>query len=320
MKREPVISVVMAIYNEPIEWIEESINSILEQTFTDYEYIIILDNPNNSKVKTYVEEISKQDDRINFIVNLNNLGLTKSLNIGLKLAKGKYIARMDADDLSVPDRFKKQVDFLESNTQIIACGSWIKRFGIKNDEVKYISDNEVIYNEFTYPNPFLSPIAHPAACIRRDFLIENNIFYNEEYTVAQDYGLWNDILLKKGKLSNINDFLLLYRVSDSQITTTKRDKQLKVVKNIIIKHTIVYLENNGIKCSSEKEVFKNLIEIIKKQNSVNNDDKVLFLLYGLIRYCGFMSLKAILILIFKDKHKFISTRNKFNLVRIYFKI
>ena len=101
----------MSIYSEEEEWIRESIDSILNQTFSDFEFIIINDNPNRDKNNSLLTEYTRIDNRIIIITNEENIGLTKSLNKGLEIARGKYIARMDADDISLPTRFEKQVDF-----------------------------------------------------------------------------------------------------------------------------------------------------------------------------------------------------------------
>ena len=123
------ISVIMSIYSEKEEWIKESIDSILSQTFRDFEFIIINDNPKRKENENLLLEYSQKDNRIIVITNKENIGLTKSLNKGLSIAKGKYIARMDADDISFPTRFQKQIDFLDKNTEYVLCGANISYFG-----------------------------------------------------------------------------------------------------------------------------------------------------------------------------------------------
>ena len=108
----PKLSVVMSVYNEPTEWITQSIDSILNQTFRDFEFIIINDNPEREENESLLNSYSQKDKRIVVIKNEQNLGLTKSLNIGINEAKGDYIVRMDADDYSFPERFEKQVQFM----------------------------------------------------------------------------------------------------------------------------------------------------------------------------------------------------------------
>lgn len=234
MRESRQISVLMAVYKEPLEWIKKGVESILNQSFQDFEFIIILDNPFYSEFIFWINSID--DRRIILVINEENLGLTKSLNIGLKLAKGKFIARMDADDISLPNRFEKQIVFMEKQEDLVVCGGWIEKMGNGNGIVEYIANTEEIFKQFTFPNPYLSPIAHPTAFIRKEFLDKNNLTYNEAFKVAQDYGLWNEILKCDGKISNIQEILLLYRISDNQITKTKRGEQLNTVRSIILDH------------------------------------------------------------------------------------
>ena len=111
----PIISVIMSVYNEPLDWVQESIDSILQQTFGNFEFIIINDNPNNKELFDFLITNKIKDNRIIIINNDENIGLTKSLNKGLERAKGEYIARMDADDISLPERLEKQINFLNTN-------------------------------------------------------------------------------------------------------------------------------------------------------------------------------------------------------------
>lgn len=259
----------MSVYEEPIEWLEESIKSILNQTFVDFEFIIILDNPNYEKGLAFLREMEKSDFRVKLILNKQNVGLTKSLNIGLKLAKGKYVARMDADDISYADRFQKQFDFMENNIETVASGSGIKRFGIQSNTSIFESDPDEISINFTCPSPFLSPIAHPTAFIRRDILVQNNIQYNENYRTAQDYGLWSELLFV-GKLSNLKEVLLDYRTSENQITSKKRGDQLLVVNEIIKKHIEKWLSLNY----PEYDSAPNLLNVKKVSRSVVSKSEV----------------------------------------------
>jgi glycosyltransferase involved in cell wall biosynthesis len=214
----PTISVVMSIYSEKVEWIRESVDSILNQTFSDFEFIIINDNPSRTENSILLEEYRKKDTRIVILTNEQNLGLTKSLNKGIKTAKGKYIARMDADDISLPARFEKQVQVMENNPDIIVCGGRIKMFGRK------------IIHPFTAPEKSQniknllikkSCISHPCSIIRKNTLLNNHILYDENYTYAQDYKLWID-LCDIGDFYNIQEFLLRYRCSRVQISYQKK--------------------------------------------------------------------------------------------------
>lgn len=103
------ISVIMSTFNEKLEWVKEAIDSIINQTYRNIEFIIIVDNPNNIELKNMLEQYCIEDDRIKIIVNEFNIGLVKSLNKALKICSGEFIARMDADDISVKYRLEKQL-------------------------------------------------------------------------------------------------------------------------------------------------------------------------------------------------------------------
>lgn len=317
MKESKEISVLMAVYNEPIEWVQEAVNSILGQSFSDFELIIVLDNPLYKEFIFWIDQLN--DKRVLLIINEKNLGLTKSLNIGLKVAKGKFIARMDADDISLQNRFEKQIALMKGDDDLVVCGGWIEKIGDSNGVVRYVGDPEEIMEKFTFPNPYLSPIAHPTAFIRKEFLEKNNLSYNEMFKVAQDYGLWNEILKCDGKISNVQEPLLLYRISSCQITKTKRDEQLKTVKSIILDHCYFVINRSNVECNSIESLF-NCIKInVSSKNNVADRKKYFYLYYALLRFCGFLSLKNILFLCLHDTKNFVSIRYKLSLFRLLLK-
>ena len=197
----PSISVVMSIYNEPEEWLRESIESILNQTFTDFEFIIINDNPERQLNDALLNEYQKKDSRIVIIKNEENIGLTKSLNKGLEIAKGEYIARMDGDDISLKDRFDKQYNYLNSHPKYVVCGSnaiIINKKNRKAGNYKVPTLHNEIYNYIVYNNPMI----HPSLLIRRKALIKNQLTYNEEFLYSQDYDLISRLAML-GKLADI---------------------------------------------------------------------------------------------------------------------
>lgn len=220
---QPAISVVMSVYKEPIEWLECSINSILNQTFFDYEFIIVVDDPDNQEAINYIRKKAEEDKRILLLVNEKNVGLTKSLNKGLKIAKGKYIARMDADDISHLDRFEKQFTFMESHPQVIICGASIHYFGGIDKEkiIIYPSTNDEIKAEML----FNSGLAHPTLFIRHQILQDNKICYDEAYRQTQDYRLY-ETLYDYGEYATVPEILLEYRVSKEQISNRLHGRQI----------------------------------------------------------------------------------------------
>lgn len=211
------VSVIMSVYNTKESFLRCSIESILKQDMSDFEFIIINDASDNNTVRVLEEY---KDRRIKLIHNSENIGLTRSLNKGIKEARGEYIARMDADDVSLQNRLMVQVDYLDKNINIAAVGSWA--FSTGNKKVFFLGNDvgnkELAKTRLLFRNEGL---IHPSAMIRKGFLIRNNICYNEEIKKAQDYLLWIDIL-EKGSMQCLKDVLLLYREHPNQIS--KKDK------------------------------------------------------------------------------------------------
>lgn len=225
--KKRLISVLMSIYNEPEQWLCESIESILNQTYTDFEFIIINDNPEREVNRKVLNRYQGKDKRIITIHNEENIGLTKSLNKGLKIAKGEFIARMDGDDISLPRRFEKQVIHLFNNPDIAVCGTQIKIIGnwINFKKLIFPLEHDRIAHELLLNSCF----AHPTVMIRREVLKRNNIEYDESFQQTQDYKLWVD-LIGLGKFSNIKERLLLYRTSQNQISLKKKEQQIANAK------------------------------------------------------------------------------------------
>jgi glycosyltransferase involved in cell wall biosynthesis len=242
----------MSIYDEPKEWLKTSIESILDQTYTNIEFVIINDNPKSELNKNILNNYSSNDKRIVVVNNKENIGLTKSLNKGLKLSSGEFIARMDADDISLNFRLKTQLDVLMNNDDIGVCGSSIKLFGLSssffNKTVRYPLENENITTEFLFSNP----ICHPTVMFKKKIFIEHNIlFYNEELRRAQDYDLWYRAL-EFVNFYNINKPLLKYRVSSTQISTKGKKDQDVVANNI------------------RKKILENLIDVSEDEILLHN--------------------------------------------------
>lgn len=219
----PKVSVVMSVYKEPTEWLRLSVDSILGQTFTDFEFIIVNDCPDREENVLTLDDYSQRDSRITIITNEVNMGLTKSLNKALAVAQGEYIARMDADDISLPTRFEKQVTYLDSHSNICAVGSWlvdIDENGKKiSDVVRYETDYRWIRAQFLQN----SQLSHPSAMFRRK-VKDYTVRYDESIRYAQDYALWVS-MLSYGEIANIPEVLLKYRTSNIQITSSKKAEQ-----------------------------------------------------------------------------------------------
>lgn len=242
----PLISVVMPAYNVG-KYVMEAVDSILNQTFTNFEFIIIDDGSDDETVnviKTYT------DPRIIFIRNERNMGLIWSLNYGIELSKGTYIARMDADDISRPDRLQKQYVFMEQHSEISVLGTG---FLYMHTGIKYCqpSDNDQIRIKLMSK----SSLAHPTVMMRKSDLNNHKLSYDINYPHAEDYRLWVEFALNNLKLANLSEVLLNYRVHETQISTEKgREQEVMTAK--IRKEYINTLCSN-IFNESELEVINN---------------------------------------------------------------
>lgn len=208
IEQSPTLSVIMPCYNSE-KFIEVSVRSILEQTFDDFELIIIDDASTDSTIQR-LEQIN--DARIRIIKKQKNTGITDSLNLALKIASGKYIARMDSDDISEKERFEKQIQYLEHNTEVVLCGSWYKTFPDgsiarlpeKHDEIKIW----LLYS---------NAICHPSVMFRKQFFIDHFLNYNKNSEPAEDYELWTRVV-GIGKIANVPRILLHYRLHNQQVS------------------------------------------------------------------------------------------------------
>jgi glycosyltransferase involved in cell wall biosynthesis len=210
----------MCVHNESLEYLRLSIGSICNQTYSNIEFIII-DDASNETCKNYLEELCKPEC-IKLIHNAQNVGLTKSLNVGLLIAKGQYIARMDADDYSVPERIEKQVHFLETHPDIDYCGTGVISFG---DEMKFMSPYHGLTNRQAQSFLFFSStLCHPSVMIRKGILERSGLMYCEQFISCQDYDLWERLSVF-GKLAVMKEVLLYYRIHGSQITRLDKETQ-----------------------------------------------------------------------------------------------
>lgn len=223
-----LVSVLMCVYNTPIHYLKEAINSILEQTYTNFEFVIVNDASTENEINEYLVELDNHNDKIKVFRNEVNLGLTKSLNIGMNHCAGEYIARMDSDDISYPERLSRQVKYLDDHTDIALVGSNIDLFSDNINDARFAPHDTKYQNRELYEAMMLfehfGP-AHPTFLFRASFLRENNITYDESILKAQDYAIKIDILKAGGHIDTIYDALLAYRVHDGQITHTSSDAQ-----------------------------------------------------------------------------------------------
>jgi len=275
----PKITVLMAVYNGE-KFLKEAINSILSQTFVEFEFLIINDGSIDG-TDSIIKNL--QDERITYVINEKNIGCVQSFNKGMLLAKADIIARMDADDISKPTRLKKQFDFLNDNPEIDIIGSHITLIDETSEKIGShaypISNNEIKANLL-----FGSPFAHPSVMFKNDKFRIFNLSYLEEYKHAEDYDLWQRALIKL-KGANYDEPLLDYRISSSQISTIYLQEQqivnwkirvnaLKILR--LTSHTIDYL-NILLKDSLElaqAENFRHILNALFELFEANDKLKV----------------------------------------------
>ena len=207
----PMVSILMPVY-KTAPYLREAMDSILSQTFTDYELIVLNDcSPDNADeiLDTY------SDPRIVRYRGEKNVGLSNVLNVGIGMARGKYIARMDSDDVSYPDRLRIQVEYLESHPDIDLVSVGMRLFGAKDDVwVREPDPEKVKINAL-----FCSPILHASSMWRRERFEENGLRFRQEMVPSEDYDLWTRALVKGLKLVNLRQVLYKYRIHPAQATT-----------------------------------------------------------------------------------------------------
>lgn len=217
-----MISVIMSTYKEDEKLLRESIESILNQTYRNFEYIIILDYPDNDVHKRVIEEYALKDDRIHFYINEKNMGLTDSLNRGLSLCHGEYIARMDADDISLPDRLERQMKYLEKNHYDLIGGitEMINENGSLLYSIKSVpTDSKKINKALRYSQC----IAHPTWLGKKE-VFEKNAGYRH-MPLCEDYDFTLRAVLNGFVISNLNEPVLKYRMTSNSISRSNLFEQ-----------------------------------------------------------------------------------------------
>lgn len=260
------ISVIMSVYNTKPDYLSEAIDSILRQSYENFEFLIINDGTTNKETLDTLKKYKERDSRIRLIVNETNIGLTKSLNIGLKTAKGKYVARMDSDDISYNHRLEKQYIYMEQNQDIDVLGCLIRKIGKAQtvEPSNYIDFTQNDYESFIIKMLFynVGPI-HPTVMIRNNFLKKHNIKYDESIKKAQDYALWMECISAGGKIKNLPKVLLEYRLHNAQITVMDNSEQIACMQNTSIQN----LKRLGFKMD-ERE-YKMLVTLYAPEYNAN---------------------------------------------------
>ncbi len=226
--KKPIISVVLPVYNCE-NFLSDAIKSILEQGFTDLELIIINDGSTDNSLNIIQ---SFKDPRIKIITHKSNKGLVFSLNEGISISKGQYIARLDADDISIPDRFAKQVVIFADESVGMVCTNTIS-IDKKGNEISspwWQSSDKVVNDDLLWTNP----VVHPSIMIRRSLMQKYH-----DLSGAEDYGLWTRIS-QKTKIVRVGQVLLYHRIHEDSVISKSKDESDQ--NSIKINHN--YIEKN----------------------------------------------------------------------------
>lgn len=218
-----MISVLMSVYNEKPIYLEKAIKSILNQTYKDIEFIIVLDSPDNNILLNIIQQFSKSDNRIRILINEENIGLALSLNKAIHASNGQYLARMDSDDISKPERLERELKFLtENNFDVIGC------VADKIDEednvwgvIAPIENDQKLIRTLL---PKQNIIIHPTVLMKADVIKSLNGYRN--FPSCQDYDLWLRLLSGNYRIGILNENLFQFRRHRKSITATKRFGQI----------------------------------------------------------------------------------------------
>ncbi|MDT2805866.1 glycosyltransferase [Vagococcus lutrae] len=260
-----MISIIIPTYNESINNVSEAINSVLREKKIKLEIIVILDNPENTELKRYLELLHVKNPEIRFFINENNKGVAETLNRGIRLSKGKYIARLDADDVNIPGRLKKQAQYLDNHKDIsMVTGNCI-----------YIDENG---NEFGKKSripenpekllPYGSTIIHSSVMYRRS-VVEDLGGYRKLLS-SQDYDLWLRMIDKSYKIYSFNEYLVKYRIRDNSITVSES------LRLMLTERYIRELRKERLKKGCDSYSYNNYIEFLIDNNYMDPENKEVF--------------------------------------------
>lgn len=275
--KKPIISVIMAVYNDE-KYLREAVESILNQTYGNFEFIIF-DDASTDNSANILKKFAMQDKRVRLIINEKNKGLTKNLNVGLRLAKGDYIARMDGDDISLTERFEKQLKYFSNHKDIVMCGTWTYSID-ENGKTKSISKYPTGEREFFWSSVFRPSVAHPSVMIKREILSSHGLSYNENYRTAQDYDLWSR-LQEFGAAGVLTSPELKYRSHTNNVSTLRKNEQRKNASDICLtnikRHFFDFYETHGTAQIKQLTDFLFLSEKMNK-NQLSKSIKLILLL------------------------------------------
>jgi len=254
----PIISIVMPTYNTSLEYLNESVESVMKQTFGDFELLVIDDGSTETQGVEWLKTL--KDQRI--ILIQNNHDFIESLNRGIAESQGKYIVRMDADDIMMPNRLQVQYDFMEEHPEIDVCGSWMETFGNKNDTIRVHTEHK----EITASLLLYNTMVHPTIMLRKASVCNNKTsLYKKGYNSAEDYKLWTDLAMEGLRFANIPEILLKYRCSENQVTNIRQKEMISSSQKIRLEYAEVIIEMLVEGKKQYESFFNELIDLYNNQ-------------------------------------------------------
>ena len=250
------LTVIMPVYNGEL-YIEEAINSLLNQTFSDFDLIVLNDNSADNTV-AIIEKLKANDDRIILINKTINEGPAHLRNEGIDLAQTEYIALLDADDIAMPTRFEKQIQLLDSQPNLALCGTWFTIFGDKKEKIlRHKVDHDALKIQFLHS----CGLGNSTVMFRKSMI--GDLRFEDQYVPAEDYGLWSEFIAKH-EFYNIPESLVRYRWHPGNISQTK-EKQLRIAEVAIKKRQLERLEINS---EDEESIFYvNAVSVNRNQSA-----------------------------------------------------
>lgn len=268
LNNNTLVSIIIPCYNAE-KYVESAVHSIMNQTYKNLE-IILTDDCSTDGTFAILEKLAGEDSRIELFKNETNLKIVKTLNKMVLLANGKYIARMDADDISLPERIEKQVEFLEKKSDIAFCGT--NAFIINENSKRTGKTSLPLSSEDNkFFLQFYSTFFHPTVMIRSKIYKQN--FYDEDFLYAEDYELWTRLIFSENLQGvNLSERLFEYRIFNAQSSFVHQEKQISASARIFDKYQIISIENKEFhknlffthKCEKSKDEIEYAKDIFKK--------------------------------------------------------
>lgn len=268
-RKNKKITILMPVYNGE-QHLKQAIESVLGQTFVDFELLIIDDGSNDGSGKIIN---SYEDERIRLVKNKKNKGIIFSLNKGLALARGEYIARMDADDISLPERLSKQYRFMENNPGVALVGCWAKIIG---EDGRPLNDKRLPskHGEIKFNLLFRNPFIHSSIFFRKN-LIKAMGGYDYNYKHAEDFALYSKLIKNNLKTVNLPEFLIKFRVHGGSIgqTTSTKSIQDKTAAKIMMENINNYFPTDSrvvemIRGGEKINKIKNLLKTLSAHKKI----------------------------------------------------